>query len=100
MLTRPMKRICPSLMRSARSNTWRQDLGLKKGSSPSTTSISAKAPSSQSDIVAAGRSNSQQVAAAPAQRRAAASPLPRMALKNSLPGSSTITSDLLRKVAR
>ena len=45
MLVRPRKRICPSLMRVARSNRLRQAVGLKNGSKPSTTSINAKAAS-------------------------------------------------------
>src|SRR2546427_907682 len=46
MLHSPMNRICPSLSWVARSNTLRHMAGLKKGSSPSTTSISASAPKS------------------------------------------------------
>jgi len=45
MLVSPRKRICPSVMRVARSNTLRQDFGLRNGSNPSITSISASAAS-------------------------------------------------------
>ncbi len=48
MLDRPRNRICPSVSRIARSNTRRQDGGLRNGSKPSTTSISAKAPNKAS----------------------------------------------------
>ena len=49
MLLRPRKRIWPSLSCVARSNTRRQRAGLRNGSRPSSTSISATAPSSRSD---------------------------------------------------
>ena len=81
-------------MRAARSKTPRQVAGLKNGSKPSNTSISAAAPSSKSQKL---------VSAKPYFRSrlgAAGSALPRMAPKNSLPGSTTITSDLLRKLDR
>jgi hypothetical protein len=44
MLERPTKRICPSLIFVARSNTLRQVGGLRKGKNPSITNISAIAP--------------------------------------------------------
>ena len=88
-----MKRSCPSLMRVARSNIRRQVLGLKNGSRPSATNISAKAPSRTSPTaVGAGYFFAAGAGAAP--------PLPRMARKKSLLGSSTITSLLVRKLAR
>src|SRR5262245_17441283 len=49
-LASPRKRICPSLIRSTCSKMRRQPPGLKKGSSPSSTSISASAASKVSDI--------------------------------------------------
>src|SRR5262249_36778046 len=49
-LASPRKRICPSLMRSTCSKMRRQPPGLKKVSSPSSTSISASAASKVSDI--------------------------------------------------
>ena len=91
MLLSPMKRICPSLMRVARSNTPRHCGGLMNGSSPSMTSISANAPSNRSQNPAAATVYFLLLAVDAA---------PRMALKNSLLGSKTITSDLLRKLAR
>ena len=54
MLDRPRKRIWPSLMRSALLNTSRQVVGLKNGSKPSNTSISATAPTSTSTMAAGG----------------------------------------------
>ncbi len=97
MLLNPRKRICPSLIFIARSNTRRQDGGLMKGSSPSTTSISAQAPSSASQIsTKAGAAAYFLAAPAPAVPLEA----PRIALKKSLLGSMTITSDLLRKLER
>ena len=94
MLLRPKKRICPSLILVARSNSLRQAVGLKNGSRPSTTSISAKAPSIKSHMAAAD------CAYFLVGTTGAGAALPRMALKNSLDGSRTITSDLLRKVDR
>jgi len=95
MQLRPRKRIWPSLIRIAFSKICRQDTGLMKGSRPSATSISATAL----------RATSQKPA--PAKRyflaagAAGCRPLPRSALKNSLPdGSITIRSPLLRKLAR
>ena len=101
MLDRPMKRICPSLMRVARSNTPRHFGGLMKGSKPSTTSISANAPSSRSQTEAAEcKAYFFAGAVALAGAAAAAGDAPRSAWKNSLPGSTTITSDLLLKLVR
>ena len=91
MLPTPRKRICPSLSVSARSKTPRQSAGLTNGSSPSMISISANAPSS----------TSQNEAGATRYFFGAPPPLvPRIALKNSLPMSTIITSLLLRKLAR
>ena len=93
MLPKPMKRICPSLMRTARSKAARHRGGLMKGISPSMTSISANAPSSRSQNPAAAKSYFLAAAGGAAEA-------PRMALKNSLLGSTIITSVLLRKLAR
>jgi hypothetical protein len=94
MLDNAMKRICPSLSFIACANTARQRAGLTKGSSPSTTSISANAP----------RSSSQSPVAATAYFLGLVAPGPgpllRIDWKNSLLGSTTIRSDLLRKLAR
>lgn len=91
-----MKRICPSLIFVARSNTPRHIGGLRNGRKPSTTSISANAPSSSS--MKPGSAKAYFFAGA----IGALCPIdePRIALKKSLPGSTTITSDLLRKLAR
>ena len=96
MLDNAMKRICPSLSFIACSNTARHLVGLMKGSSPSTTSINAKAPSSNSHRPggdATGYFLGVAAAAAPG-------PPLRIDWKKSLLGSITITSDLLRKLAR
>jgi hypothetical protein len=88
-----MKRIWPSLNSVARLNISRQVCGLMKGSSPSMTSISANAPSNITPT--------QLVRYLPLSGAVAAPGPPlRMARKNSLFGSSTITSERLRKVAR
>lgn len=97
MLDRPRNRIWPSLICVARSNTLRHVEGLKNGSSPSTINISAKAPSSNSPTPAEANAYFR---AAGAGGTAAGPLLPRRALKNSLPGSTTITSERLRKLAR
>ena len=95
MLDNAMKRICPSLSFTACANTARQRAGLMKGSSPSTTSISANAPSSssQSPVAATAYFLVGAVGAPPG-------PPLRIDWKNSLLGSTTIRSDLLRKLAR
>ena len=49
MLDKPMKRIYPSLIASTLAKTARQSIGLKKGSTPSSTNIKASAPRSMSD---------------------------------------------------
>ncbi len=97
MLLRPRKRSCPSLSCVARSNTRRQMAGLKNGSRPSITSIIAIAASTRSST-----SSPRLLYLRGADGAAWAPPdaLPRMALKKSLPGSTTITSLLLRKLAR
>jgi hypothetical protein len=97
MLDRPMNLICPSLILVARSNTPRHIGGLTNGSRPSTTSISANAPSSSSAKPGVAKTYFFAAAAAGAFE---APEEPRIALKKSLPGSTTITSDLLRKLAR
>lgn len=86
MLTSPMKRIWPSLRARMRLKTSRQRAGLIRGISPSMTNTSASAVSSSFTYLRAG-------AALP-------EPEPRMALKKSLPGSTTITSLFLLKLAR
>ena len=96
MLDRPMKRICPSLILVARSNTLRHFDGLRKGRNPSITSISAIAPNNSSPKP--GVANGYFFAAGLGTLGALC--VPRIALKNSLPGSTTITSDLLRKLER
>ncbi len=96
MLARPRKRIWPSLIRIARSNAARQLRGLMNGSRPSSTSTSATAASSTSQPSTADDND------APYRRGAAgnAAPAPRIARKNSLPGSTIMTSFLLRKLVR
>ena len=102
MLVRPMKRIWPSDYFSARSNICRHSVGLTNGISPSNTSIKANAPRIQSPTAGlpCGCWQGQRRAGAAAAGAAAAPPLPRMALKKSLDGSTTITSLLPRKLAR
>ena len=90
MLARPMKRIWPSLRRIARSNTLRQDPGLKNGRKPSTININAPAANAKS----------QKPTSATVQFLLDSAPPERIALKKSPLGSSTITSPLLRKLAR
>ncbi len=97
MLARPRKRIWPSLICVARSNTRRQLAGLKNGSTPSATSINAKAPSSSSHQPPAATDYFRAGADGAA---GALPPAPRMALKKSLPGSTTMTSERLRKLER
>ncbi len=89
MLQSPKNRICPSLIFRICSNILRQPPGETKGSAPSSTSMKASAsqrtsPSTMKDyfLPAAG-----------------AAPEPRMALKKSDDGSSTITSLFLLKLA-
>ncbi len=77
--SRPKKRICPSCSRSTSENTRRQSPGARNGSKPSNTSTMANASQNSS-------------ANEKATQRGAV--LPRMALKNSDDGSTTITSDL------
>jgi len=97
MLDRPTKRICPSVMRVTRSNTLRHLGGLMNGNSPSTTSISANAPTSVPHRPGTLATRYFFAAAAGA---AGAAPAPRIDWKKSLLGSTTITSDLVRKLAR
>lgn len=90
MLQSPKKRICPSDILQICSNNRRQPDGDTKGNRPSNTSTSANAsqtllPSTDNYFLRAG-------ALAP-------SPEPRMALKKSEEGSSTITSLFLLKLA-
>jgi hypothetical protein len=101
MLVRPRNRICPSDMRSARTNTLRQLCGLKKGSKPSITNIKANALIQRSpmmDAAAEGQRDAPSPAFDELERDDDAAP--RIARKKSLDGSSTSTSDLLWKLAR
>lgn len=82
--TSPKNRICPSRMRSISENTRRQTPGATNGISPSKMRTNASAGQNRSE------------SAVVTQRGAA---VPRMALKNSDDGSSTITSDLPVKLA-
>jgi hypothetical protein len=84
MQIRPKNRICPSRILSISENTRRQAPGATNGISPSKTRTSAKA----GQITSANEISTQRDAGAP-----------RMALKNSEDGSSTITSDLPVKLA-
>jgi len=89
MLHRPKKRSWPSRSCSSRAKVRRQPPGDTKGNSPSSTRTSATAAQNVS------RSKAYFFAGWPA-----AAPLPRSALKNSVPdGSTTITSPFLLKVA-
>ncbi len=92
-------------MRVACSNSRRQAPGFNKGSSPSNTSISASAPSHQSDTAEAPVKQpltgaSHPPGCKPIYLPPGAKLPPRMALKNSLLGSTTMTSFLLLKLAR
>ncbi len=93
MLARPRKRIWPSLIVMAFWKTRRHVSGLRNGSTPSATSISATAlmATSQKPI----SPNGYFLAGA-----AAVAAGPRIALKKSLFGSTTITSLLLLKLER
>jgi len=99
-LTRPRKRIWPSLICKACSKIRRHEIGLMKGSSPSATSIRATALSATSQN--ATDPNRYFRAGAGAGRGAATGGAlgPRIDLKKSLLGSTIIRSDLLRKLAR
>ena len=95
MLLSPRKRICPSLIWMARSNTLRHIGGLKNGKRPSITNMSARALNSKSNDIgppayffAAGLEEDPEPVS------------PCMALKNSLDGSTTMTSDLFWKLVR
>lgn len=99
MLERPRNLICPSVIFNARSNTLRQLRGLRNGRTPSSTSSSARAPSSRSQNDETGASGTATTYFLAAGVPAAAE-LPRIALKNSLLGSTTIRSFLLRKLDR
>jgi len=94
MLVRPRKRIWPSLIWVAFSKTRRQDCGLRNGSKPSATSISAHALKAMSQKPTLPNGYFLDGGAA------AAAPEPRIALKKSLLGSTTIMSLLLLKLAR
>ena len=96
MLDRPMNRICPSLIFVARSNTPRHFGGLRNGRNPSTTNINANAPSSSSTKPGSAKA----YFFAGAIGALCEMDEPRIALKKSLLGSTTITSDLLRKLDR
>ena len=94
MLDKAMKRICPSLSFIANSNMARHFVGLTNGSRPSTTSISANAPKSRLQT-----SGAAATAYFVPDDGLAPEP-PRIDWKKSLPASMTITSDLVRKLAR
>lgn len=89
MLPRPKNRICPSLNLRICSNIRRQPAGEKNGKSPSI--ISTQASASQIVPLSTPRGYFFD-GAAPA-------PDPRIALKKSDEGSSTITSLFLLKLA-
>ena len=91
MLQRPKKRICPSVILHICSNILRHPDGVKKGSKPSKTRTSAKA----NPMLLPSTGNVYFLRAGVL----APSPEPRMALKNSDDGSSTITSLFLLKLA-
>jgi hypothetical protein len=97
MLIKPAVRICWSLRRMSCSNMRRQPAGLMAGINPSSTNNKAKAIQMASDTTHSIRGAHEPYFF---DEAGAVAPLPRMALKNSLLGSSTITSDLLRKVER
>ena len=96
MLLKPRKRTCPSDILVARSNTLRHTDGLKNGSKPSSTSISATAANNRSHMLV----GKAYFFAAAGVVLPPPTPAPRIALKKSLDGSTTIMSDLLRKLAR
>lgn len=104
MLLSPMKRSWPSLSLSACSNTLRQRAGLMKGSRPSITSIKASALSRSSHMGRAAVAVSVALVACACGHHGRVPPVLaplRSALKKSVEaGSSTITSDLLRKLLR
>ncbi len=88
MLQRPKNRSCPSLRCKICSKVRRQPPGEMNGSRPSTTNTRARAcqrVSTSKLVYFLGA--------------AAAAPEPRMALKKSEEGSSTMTSDFLLKLA-
>lgn len=96
MLESPRNRSCPSVSCIARWNTRRHEAGLRNGNNPSTTNTSANAASSESQ-----KSGEPKAGYFFGAAGAGAGWLPiRIALKKSLLGSSTITSALLRKLAR
>src|SRR5437764_552998 len=101
-LTRPRKRIWPSLICRARSKMRRQDGGLRNGSRPSATSINATALRATSQNASDDKRYFRPGATARpgAAGGAAETPAPRIERKNSLLGSTITRSDLLRKVAR
>ena len=91
-----MKRIWPSVMRIARWKTPRHFGGLMNGSNPSITSISANAPTTRSHRLGEDAATAYFFFAA----AAGTAPEPRIDWKKSLLGSTTITSLLVRKLAR
>jgi len=96
MLASPRKRIWPSAKPNTREKVSRQDPGLKSGKSPSNTSIQASPDHKPSHIHCPNMADyflGDEAAGEPTE------PPPRMALKNSMLGSITITSDFCRKVA-
>ena len=85
----PTKRSCPSVSLTSLENISRHEPGLRRGMSPSNTSIRPSAAHHQSTTVAYFRAGA-----------AEAGPPVRSALKNSLFGSITMTSFLLRNASR
>ncbi len=99
-LTRPRKRIWPSLICNACSKMRRHDGGLMKGRRPSATSIKATALSATSQNATGDDKRYFRGGGAVRAGAAGETPAPRMDLKKSLLGSTIIRSDLLRKLAR
>ena len=99
-LTRPRKRIWPSLICSARSKMRRHDSGLTNGRRPSATSIKATALSATSQNATDPKRYLRAGATGARDGATGGVPVPRIDLKNSLLGSTIIRSDLLRKLAR
>jgi len=91
-----MNRICPSLNFKACWNRARHRAGLTKGKNPSIRSMSAKAPSISSQKPGSDATDYFLGAAAVGEP----GPPLRIDWKKSLLGSTTITSDLVRKLAR
>ena len=98
-LTKPRKRIWPSLICKACSKMRRHETGLMNGTSPSATSIRATALSATSQN-ATDPNRYFRAGGAGREGVAGATLAPRIDLKKSLLGSTITRSDLLRKLAR